>query len=88
MRGVTVILALKMILFPLLAAVLVITVFELPPVEAGVVILFASLPPGVNAYLFASKYDAAVAPVSGAIAVGTVLSLFTTSAVLWFIGQV
>ncbi|MGI9462880.1 MAG: AEC family transporter [Aestuariivirgaceae bacterium] len=84
-RGVTVMLVLKLMLFPLLAAALVTTVFKLPPVEAGVVVLFASLPPGVNAYLFASKYDAAVAPVSGAIAIGTALSLFTTSAVLWFL---
>ncbi len=84
-RGVAVLLVLKLMLFPLLAAVLVTTIFQLSPVEAGVVILFASLPPGVNAYLFASRYNAAVAPVSGAIALGTALSLFTTSAVLWFV---
>ena len=87
-RGVTVILVLKMIVFPLLAAILALKVFHLPPIEAGVVIIFAALPPGVNAYLFATRYDAAVAPVSGAIALGTGLSLFTTSVVLWFIGPV
>ena len=87
-RGVTVILLLKMLAFPLLAAAMALSVFQLPPVQAGVVILFAALPPGVNAYLFAAKYDAAVAPVSGAIAVGTGLSLFTTSVVLWLIGSI
>ena len=86
-RGVTVILFLKMIVMPLIAAVLAVKVFQLSPVEAGVVIIFAALPPGVNAYLFATRYDAAVAPVSGAIALGTGLSLFTTSIVLWFIGS-
>ena len=87
-RGVTVILVLKLAVFPALAAVLAIYVFELSPLEAGVVILFAALPPGVNAYLFASRYDAAVAPVSGAIAIGTALSLFTIAVVLWMIGPV
>ena len=82
-RGVTVILALKMVCFPLIAALLAYQVFQLSPVEAGVVVLFAALPPGVNAYLFATKYDAAVAPVSGAIAIGTGLALFTTAVVLW-----
>lgn len=87
-RGVTVILTLKMIVMPLIAALLAVKVFQLSPVDAGVVIIFAALPPGVNAYLFATRYDAAVAPVSGAIALGTGLSLFTTSVVLWLIGPV
>jgi predicted permease len=86
-RGVTAILVLKLLLFPILAGLLAIHVFELTPIETGVAILFASLPPGVNAYLFASRYDAAVAPVSGAIAVGTAISLFSTAGVLWVIGS-
>lgn len=45
-------------------------------------ILFAALPGGVNAYLFASRYNVAVGPVSGAIAIGTGLAIVTTSLLL------
>ncbi len=84
-RSVTAILVLKMAVFPLLAAVAAFGIFDLDPVAAGVVVLFASLPTGVNAFMFAAKYEAGVAPVSGAIALGTALSVFTVSAVLWFV---
>ncbi len=82
-RGVTVILVLKMLAFPLIAWVLAYEVFALPPLDAAIVVLFAALPPGANAYLFAARYNAAVAPVSGAIAIGTLISIVTVSAVLW-----
>jgi predicted permease len=83
---VAVLLALKMAAFPAVAWVMVTQVFFLPPVPAGVVVLFAAMPPGATAYLFASQYRAAVAPVSGAIALGTALSLVTVSVLLWLLG--
>lgn len=85
-RGLSVILILKMAVFPLVAAVLAFKVFALTPILAGVVVLFACLPPGANAYLFATRYNASVAPVSGAIATGTVAALFSVSLVLWLLG--
>ncbi len=87
-RGVTVILVLKMLVYPLLAGVLALKVIGLTPVEAGVVIIFASVPPGVNAYLFASKYEAAAAPVAGTVAIGTALAMFTSAAILWVLNPV
>lgn len=86
LRGLTVILVLKMAVFPLVAAFMAFVVFKLPNLQANIVVLFACLPPGANAYLFATRYKASVAPVSGAIAVGTFVSLFSISVVLWALG--
>ncbi len=86
MRGVSIILVLKMALFPLAAAVMAFKVFDLPPLTASIIVLFACLPPGANAYLFATRYKASVAPVSGAIGVGTFVALFSVTVVLWLLG--
>ena len=85
-RSVTALLVLKMAVFPALAAIMAFGIFDLDPVAGGVVVLFASLPTGVNAYMFAAKYETAVAPISGAIAIGVALSVFTVSLTLWFLG--
>ncbi len=80
--AVALLVGLKMLVMPLLAWVMVSYVIPLDALDARIVILFASLPGGVNAYLFASRYNVAVGPVSGAIAVGTGLAIATTSLLL------
>lgn len=75
--------ALKLVVMPLLAAALALGVFRLDPVAAGVVILFAAMPAGANAYLFANKYQRAVNSASGAVALGTVLSAVTAAAIIY-----
>jgi predicted permease len=84
--AVSVVIALKMALFPALAWVAAVHVFALPPAQAGVVALFAALPTGANAYIFAEQHRAAVPVVSGAIALGTALGVLTISALLWLLG--
>lgn len=55
---------------------------DLPPVAAGVVVLFAAMPTGANAYIFAAQYQQLVNPVSGAVALGTVLAALTLPVVV------
>jgi len=86
-RGMSVLLVMKMAVFPLVAGVMAFKVFDLPLLYANIVVLFACLPPGANAYLFASRYKVSVAPVSGAIGLGTFVALFSVTAVLWFLGS-
>ncbi len=50
---------------------------NLPPVAAGVIVLFAAMPTGANAYIFAVQYQRLVNPVSGAVALGTLLAAVT-----------
>ncbi len=79
---VLVICALSLAAFPALVWVLAFHVFVLPPIWAGVAVLFAACPPGANAYLFASRYDAATGSISAAVALGTVLSIFSVTLIL------
>jgi predicted permease len=72
---------LKLILHPALVYVLAFYIFPVPPVWAGVAVLFASSPSGINAYLFAERYKTGIALASGGIALSTALSVITSS--LW-----
>lgn len=69
--------ALKLVLHPLLVYVLATRVFAMPPAWAGVAVLFAACPAGVNAYLFAERYGEGVALASSAIALSTALGVVT-----------
>ncbi len=73
---------LKLIVMPAVAWVLADQIFELPPLWTGVAVILAACPTGANAFLFASQYERAVASVSGSVALGTVLSVVTITALL------
>ena len=51
--------------------VLATQVFEMPRAWAGVAVLFAACPSGINAYLFAERYGEGVAVASSAVALST-----------------
>jgi malonate transporter len=78
--------ALKLIVHPLLVYVFAFHVFTMPPVWAGVAVLFASSPAGVNAYLFAERYRAGARIASSAIALSTALSVITSAFWLAWLG--
>lgn len=77
---------LKLVLHPLIVLVLATQVFAMPPVWAGVAVLFASCPSGINAYLFAERYGEGVALASSAITLSTFLALGTTLVWLYVLG--
>lgn len=85
LAGVATIMVLKMAIFPLIAWTLASFVFHLAPRETALVTFFAALPTGMNPYLFAVKENASVAAVSGAIALGVILSAVTIPFVLWLV---
>ncbi len=76
--------ALKLAAMPVAAFVLA-RLLELPPVAAGVIVLFAAMPTGANAYIFAVQYQRLVNPVSGAVALGTLLAAVTLPVVVWMV---
>lgn len=84
----SVLMCLKLAVMPAIAAVLAFQVFDLTMVQAGIVVLFAALPTGANAYIFAERQDAAEAAVSASVAAGTALSIVTLSIVLALLPQV
>jgi hypothetical protein len=73
---------LSLVAFPALVWLLAFHVFEMPPIWAGVAVLFAACPPGANAYLFASRYNAATGSISAAVAFGTALSVISVTVIL------
>ncbi|MEZ5852715.1 MAG: AEC family transporter [Hyphomicrobiaceae bacterium] len=79
---ISVILAMKMVIYPAAAFALATFVFKLPPVWAGALVTYVSMPVGANAFLFASRYDRAVASVSAAVAISTAISVFTVTVML------
>jgi len=81
---ISVILLLKMLVFPAL-------VFfgtrglDLPPVWIAVATVLAAMPVGANAYLFASRYDRAVGSTSAAVAASTAFAVVTVSVTLYLL---
>jgi malonate transporter len=76
---------LKLIVHPL--AVFGLTrILPMPPVWAGVAVIFAAMPCGVNAYLLANHYKAGVASTASAVSLSTFISLFTITGWLYFLG--
>jgi len=80
---VTVLCGLKLILQPALVFILAFHVFDVPPVWAGVAVLFASAPTGINAYLFAERYKTGMGIASSGIAVSSAFSVISTA--FWLI---
>lgn len=87
MLSVVVISALKLLAMPAVAFVLA-KLLNLPPIATGVVVLFAAMPTGANAYIFAVQYQRLVNPVSGAVALGTLLAAVTLPVVVMLVAGV
>ncbi len=81
--GMFILLALKMVLMPVLVYIAVRYMVSMPPLWAKVAVLFAAMPTGANAFLFAQRNEEAVPAVSGAIALGTGLAAITASILLY-----
>ncbi len=80
-RLAAVVTSLKLVVHPALVYLFAFHVFAMPPVWAGVAVLFAASPCGLNAYLFAERYRTAVGLTASAITLSTVLSIGSTA--LW-----
>lgn len=85
--GIIVMSALKLLAMPAAAFALA-KLLDLPPLAAGVVVLFAAMPTGANAYIFAVQYQRLVNPVSGAVALGTLLAAVTLPVVVMVVAGV
>ena len=81
-----VLVALKLLLQPALAALLVFHVFAMPPVWASVAVILSALPTGPGAFALAKLYDLEPGVTSGTILVSHLASVVTLSAVLaWLV---
>jgi malonate transporter and related proteins len=81
--GMLTLIILKMLLMPICVFLIARFVVPLPPLWTKVAVLFAAMPTGANAFLFAQKNDEAVPAVSGAVALGTAFAAITAGLLLW-----
>ncbi len=76
------IMLLKIVACPLLALLVTTKLLALPSLWSAALVLYVAMPVGANAFLFASRYEQAVAPVSAAVAISTLLAVVTVSLVI------
>ena len=81
--GMFMLIGVKMIAMPLFVFLIARYAVTLPPLWIKVAVLFAAMPTGANAFLFAQKNDEAVPAVTGAVALGTGFAAVTASVLLW-----
>ncbi len=78
----TLVLLMKLIVLPAAVYVLAVHVFALPRVAAEVALVFAAMPAGANAFLFAERTQRVVNSASGAVALGTLLGAVTSTVLI------
>ena len=76
------ILGLKLLVLPAVVYALAVWVLALPRTAAEVALIFASMPAGANAFMFAERTGRVVNSTSGAIALGTLLGAATSSLII------
>lgn len=81
--GMFALIGLKMLAMPFFVFILARYLVTLPEMWIKVAVLFAAMPTGANAFLFAQKNDEAVPAISGAVALGTGFAAITASILLW-----
>ena len=76
------VLALKLLVFPAIVYLLAVKVFSVPQTAAEVALIFAAMPAGANAFLFAERSGRVINSTSGAVALGTLLGAVTSSLII------
>lgn len=77
--------AIKLVLHPLIAWLMLSAVGGFDPVWVYTALLMAALPPALNAYVMARQYEVYVAHASAGILVGTLASIVTVTGLLYMI---
>lgn len=80
-----VLLAIKLLLHPALVMTILAVAGAASPDWIATAVLMASLPPAANCFVLASQYGVYIERASSAILVGTVVSVFTVTGVLYLI---
>ena len=77
--------AVKLLLHPVLMFLLLSLFGPFDQLWVDTAILMAALPPALNVFVFARQYDTWVEQASGAVLVGTIVSVVTLTSVMWMV---
>ncbi len=75
----------KLILHPLLIWMLLSAIGDFDPIWVYAAIVMAALPPAMNIFVISTQYGVGVERASACVLLGTIVSVFTLTAFLWFI---
>ena len=81
------ILFVKLIIHPIIVVVMLNLIGVNDPVWVSTAILMAALPPALNVFILAQQYDTYVQRASSSVLIGTVVSVFTVTAVLFLVKE-
>jgi malonate transporter and related proteins len=84
-REVPFLVAIKLVLHPAIVLTMMILLGPFQDLWVYTAVLMAALPPALNVFVFASQYDVWVPQASSSILLGTVASVITLTAVMWFV---
>jgi len=76
----------KLVVHPVLAAILLYAVVRAEPAAAAIGVLAASLPAASNTFIIAQRYGVDARDISASIVAGTFAALGTVSVVIWLLG--
>ena len=85
-REIGTLVAIKLIVTPLVAALMMLVILPLDPVVAAAGIVCAALPAASNTFIIAQRYGQPTAAISAAILGGTMIAVVTVSAIIWASG--
>lgn len=77
----------KLILHPILVLVLLSLIGNFDPIWVYTAILMSALPPALNVFVLAQQYQTYVERASSSILIGTVVSIFTLTSVLYLVSN-
>ncbi len=77
--------AVKLVLHPIIMFLLLSLFGPFDQTWVYTAVLMAALPPALNVFVFARQYDTWVEEASGAVLVGTVVSVLTLTSVMWMV---
>jgi len=75
----------KLIVHPLFVIVLLSLLGSFSPSWTAAAVLMAALPPALSVFVFARQYDTWVEQASGAVLLGTLVSVVTLTTVMWLV---
>ncbi len=78
--------ALKLLIHPLLLALLMFSVFQVDAQRSAIGVLCASLPGASNTFIVAQRYGVAAHLLNRAIVVGTFVAVVTVTLIIWLLG--
>ena len=75
----------KLVVHPVTVLVLLSLLGPFDPVWVYTAVMMAALPPALNVFIMARQYDTWVAPASGSVLFGTLMSVLTLTTVMWLV---